>query len=388
MKYLKKYESYSNQYQEMVDDIKDICIELVDEGMTINYFRNPSENAFSVRVSNGYDFSITHKGSLTNEEGFKNVQASFNRIREYGKTHGWGVEFKKIPASEGSTTTKIPAGGYMIKLSKDSLSESISNEDRDTIGDIVLDLTDDGFHVDVSRDITYHNYNNKAVKMIEHKGIGVYIRMGDYEPFSVSSLKDCLMRMYEYAKSIGCDIHVDPEANALEFLPLKEFLEIYSGDELVRIDVIIFEKDRVVGRRRMNESKKDYIDDQLRRQRGEPNVIKSDSQLYWNIEDYEKQVFPLVDTVRDILVELSDENWDDPSNRFKVKVEAIGPLKNKMDKLGICINIHRGSGFIRKDVYPTLERVTSYLESEGYKKLGDDIFDGYNCCIIYRWRGK
>ena len=91
--------------------------------------------------------------------------------------------------------------------------------------------------------------------------------------------------------------------------------------------------------------------------------------------------------VRDILVELSDENWDDPTNRFKVKVRAIGPLKHKRDRLGICIDIHRETGFIRKDVYSVLDRVTSYLESEGYRKLGDDIFDGYNCCIIYRWRG-
>ena len=399
MKYLKAYESYySNQYQEMVDDIKDICIELEDEGMTINYFRSPSENVFSLRVSNGYDFSIENRGSLTNAEGFKNVRASFDRIRECGKSHGWGnVELKKIPASEGTTTPKIPPGGYMIRLWKDVIKnpfESISNEDKDTIEDIVLELKDEGLNVDVSRDIQYHKSDRNSTNTTEHKGVAVYIEAseetdGGYTPFSVNGvIKDCLIRLDKYAKSIGCGMHIDPQADAMEFISLKDFIDIYSGDELARIDVIIYEKERIVGvYPARNESKRqDYIDDQRRRHMGVTD-IKSDSQLYWKIEDYEAEVFPIVDMVRDILVELSDENWDDPSNRFKVKVEAIGPLKHKKDKLGISITIHRASGFIRSDVYPSLERVTSYLTSEGYRKLGDDIFDGYNCNIIYRYRG-
>jgi hypothetical protein len=402
MKYLKKYESYySDKYQEMVDDIKDICIELEDEGMTINYYRTPSENVFSLIVSNGYDFSVEERGTLTNEEGFNNVKSSFDRIRECGKVHGWGnVTFEKIPASKGSITSKVPAGGYMIKLSRERVgsepdrlySESISNEDRDTIEDIVLELRDEGLHVDVSGDIQYHKSDRNSTNTTEHKGVAVYIEAseetdGGYTPFSVNGvIKDCLIRLDKYAKSIGCGMHIDPQADAMEFISLKDFIDIYSGDELVRIDVIIYEKERIVGiYPARNESKRqDYIDDQRRRQMGVTD-IKSDSQLYWKIEDYEAEVFPIVDMVRDILVELSDENWDDPSNRFKVKVEAIGPLKHKKDKLGISITIHRASGFIRSDVYPSLERVTSYLTSEGYRKLADDIFDGYNCNIIYRW---
>lgn len=133
------------------------------------------------------------------------------------------------------------------------------------------------------------------------------------------------------------------------------------GDEELRIiDIIIYEKDRIIGRR---------------------NVGRNESKR----QNYEAEVSPIVDMVRDILVELSDENWDDPSNRFKVKVKAIGSLSHKRDKLSI--DIHRASGFIRSDVYPVLERVTSYLTSEGYRKSGNDIFDGYNCNIIYRYRG-
>ena len=103
------------------------------------------------------------------------------------------------------------------------------------------------------------------------------------------------------------------------------------------------------------------------------------------LSEYEDEVFPLIDTINDILLELSDENWDEQKDRFKFRVEAIGPIKSKDDKLGISLNIHRDSGFIRSDVYPIIDRITSYLNSEGYTKRGMDIFDGYNCNVIYRY---
>jgi hypothetical protein len=236
MKYLKKYESYySDKYQDMILDIKDICLELEDDGMTINYWKSPS--FFALIVSNGYDFS---------KEVFKDI---FDRIGECGKSHGWdNISIERIPASKGSTTSKIPAGGYFIKLTN-YVNESISNEDRDTIEDIVLELRDEGLHVDVSRDIQYHKSGEHSTNTTEHKGVAIYIEVEEGMDFFYYDgvIKDCLVRLNEYAKSIGCDIHIDPEANAMEFLSLKDFEDIWGGEDLIRIDVIIYEKDRIVG---------------------------------------------------------------------------------------------------------------------------------------------
>lgn len=65
---------------------------------------------------------------------------------------------------------------------------------------------------------------------------------------------------------------------------------------------------------------------------------------------------PIIDTINDILIELTDENeWDmkggDISTRYngwKVNVQAVGPLKHAADKLGILITITKREGFIRK----------------------------------------
>lgn len=89
----------------------------------------------------------------------------------------------------------------------------------------------------------------------------------------------------------------------------------------------------------------------------------------------------IVDTVNDILIELSDENWDDSVDRFKYRVTETS---NQKGQNGLSIDIHRETGFTRKDVYPTIDRITNYLKSEGYIRYGMDIFDGYNCNVFYR----
>lgn len=104
-----------------------------------------------------------------------------------------------------------------------------------------------------------------------------------------------------------------------------------------------------------------------------------------NIEKYEKDVFPIIDMVNDILLELTDEKYDLPKERFRVKVEAIGPIHKYTDKLGIVIRIRRDDGFILKDIEEVVNRIDSYLESEGYHKSGRVSFDGYDYGMIYRY---
>ena len=104
------------------------------------------------------------------------------------------------------------------------------------------------------------------------------------------------------------------------------------------------------------------------------------------IENAEKEVFPIINMVSDMLYEITDDNWDLPKDRFKSKVQAVGPLYNSSCKLGILIEISRQSGFIIKDIEPIVSRINSYLESEGYQRVGIDKFDCYGYNMVYRFK--
>ncbi len=112
----------------------------------------------------------------------------------------------------------------------------------------------------------------------------------------------------------------------------------------------------------------------------------------------EEEVQPIIDTINDILIELTDNNdWDiikghfsERSNSFKVDVKNIGPLKNKNDRLGILVSINKSDGFIRTQSEEVVNRINDYLGSflsqEGYRNRGYN-FDGYTLTITYRWKG-
>ncbi len=84
-------------------------------------------------------------------------------------------------------------------------------------------------------------------------------------------------------------------------------------------------------------------------------------------------VIETVQTIKDILLELSDDNWDDSKNRFHTEVETM-PCRGM---LSIYVYINKPSGYIRKDLEDIISRLSAYLEPLGYEKKGSDRFDGY-----------
>ena len=90
-------------------------------------------------------------------------------------------------------------------------------------------------------------------------------------------------------------------------------------------------------------------------------------------------VIETIQTVKDILLELSDDNWDDSKNRFSTEVEAM-PCRGM---LSIYVYINKPSGYIRKDLEDVINRLSDYLGSLGYEKRGADRFDGYQCKVQF-----
>lgn len=121
-------------------------------------------------------------------------------------------------------------------------------------------------------------------------------------------------------------------------------------------------------------------------------VMDYDKDYYYDKKneavDYQKletEVYPIIDTLNDIFLELTDDNFDIKEKRFRVKIQPCGPLYNYNDKLSILIEILKPEGFLRKDVYPIMDRVDEYLTSEGYCKYGVDKFSGYAYSSVYRY---
>lgn len=153
------------------------------------------------------------------------------------------------------------------------------NSIADTVEDIILDIRDLGFYVDINKDITY-NTNGQTKKgvsvMVENPGI-----------FRLDDIKDCLLRLRSYVDSIGYDMHIDPDGKEMEFLTLEEFSDIYGGEELYMIDIILFEKKMVYP---ISESVNNIITDiedilqEIKDERISVNVTEDDDCILVDIE--------------------------------------------------------------------------------------------------------
>jgi hypothetical protein len=89
-------------------------------------------------------------------------------------------------------------------------------------------------------------------------------------------------------------------------------------------------------------------------------------------------VIETIETVKDILLELSDDNWDDINNRFYTEVDTM-PCRGM---LSIYIYISRPSGFIRRDIEDIIDRLSSYLGSLGYENRGTKTGFNSNQCKV------
>ncbi len=96
------------KYQELIEEVKDICIELEDMDFKVKVYGTSTNNTMWVIVTNGYDFDI------------KYIKDVILRIFEYLKSNGWSsmVETRR-DCSKGSTTSELKAGGWSIQFSKE-----------------------------------------------------------------------------------------------------------------------------------------------------------------------------------------------------------------------------------------------------------------------------
>ena len=106
MRYIKEYNS--SEYDEIVKDVESICLDLEDDGFTIKIYKNYYSNVIWIHIANGYDYDIKH------------IQPYIDRIDSCVKSYGWYGKslVKKKPASEGSTTSELPAGGFITQYRK------------------------------------------------------------------------------------------------------------------------------------------------------------------------------------------------------------------------------------------------------------------------------
>jgi hypothetical protein len=89
-------------------------------------------------------------------------------------------------------------------------------------------------------------------------------------------------------------------------------------------------------------------------------------------------VIETIETVKDILLELSDDNWDDINNRFYTEVDTM-PCRGM---LSIYIYISKPSGFIRREIEDIIDRLSSYLGSLGYENRGTKTGFNSNQCKV------
>lgn len=92
----------------MAQDVKDICLEFEDDGFSVKVYSHPSESVLHIRVSNGYDIYLK-------DPRMKHLIDVVDRIRECCKLYGFkSVDATEIPSKDGSTTSEVPPGGFLI----------------------------------------------------------------------------------------------------------------------------------------------------------------------------------------------------------------------------------------------------------------------------------
>ena len=56
------------------------------------------------------------------------------------------------------------------------------------------------------------------------------------------NIRDCILRLNDYVKSVGYGIHIDPECKSKEFLTVEDFIDEWQYEDLTMIDIIIYNK--------------------------------------------------------------------------------------------------------------------------------------------------
>lgn len=113
MKYLKLFESDDWSYDNMVSDLRDICLDLEDEGFKSQVWKDYSEKIVTITTSNGYDAPNLETPKM------KHIKVIIDRLHECCKAYGFVNMVINYPQSKnGTTTSKVLPGGLQITLRK------------------------------------------------------------------------------------------------------------------------------------------------------------------------------------------------------------------------------------------------------------------------------
>lgn len=226
MKHLKTFESNNRlSEEEMILDIKDICLELQDEGFTINtgnssYNRSPYIY-LCIYKSDG-DRTYSKKFIFTHE-----ISEIIERIKDYVSDKGLEIEIHYEGVGVGGyrlgyTVGRIGESYYEITLyfrykNKDpktneeiNWSKLFPKKDKvlpkdflKDVSDIFLELKDEGFTIDGG----YLSDNGSHTYWIFKKRI-FSIDFTQMLNFNINETSETILRLYDYSSSSGISMKV------------------------------------------------------------------------------------------------------------------------------------------------------------------------------------
>jgi hypothetical protein len=129
----------------------------------------------------------------------------------------------------------------MKYLKRFESNENISIYDYvDDFKDIVQDISDNtNYEISTNYECKYYDYHNNSSV---HNAISILINHGNDYFIDISKLLDYIMRMKKISSTINCDIHIDPDNRSMEFLSVEDFISEYEYEEIVEMDIIIFDR--------------------------------------------------------------------------------------------------------------------------------------------------
>lgn len=223
MKYLKLFEA--TDILEVEQTIKEICLELEDEGFEITLNNIFTGGRISVPLTLNMSL-LRHSNMGLRTFIYDEVSEVIERIRDYMRTQGYATYVNKKYAFKDPSINKFKSDPLLdvyisfleipkhIRKFNESIDQAISDEVKSDLKDICLDLSDEGFTVNIkgiippSKDRIFQGTILGSVKILK-------IRERTFEPFrskfhefKYSDVQEYIERIKDYLTPLGYDITI------------------------------------------------------------------------------------------------------------------------------------------------------------------------------------
>lgn len=222
MKYLKRFEDL-NTHDNIISDLKDICLELSDNGFTIDIVHGSISSYVTIYKPNKYNSN--YKEFDTNE-----ISETLDRIEEYLGDKWVDTSLSKSGSGyhySHEVNTKVIIAEVEFKLANKNpyfnikpFSESKGMKDTiEDIKDICLELQDNGFFIEVNGLSGYQeNEHWQQILIGKNKDMDDYLSSDSYD-----DLFDNVYYKYEEVRDV------------------VERLKQYLGDKLIAINICSYD---------------------------------------------------------------------------------------------------------------------------------------------------